>query len=79
MIYCYWRLWVATKLLKALTTKESDMSNLGVLAFSIWIAGSWLTHIVYCIQEEVSGFLIAGAIFFPIAVVHGTGVWFGIW
>lgn len=49
------------------------------IAVMIWVVAAWLTHIVHCITEEVWGFLIAGAIFFPIAVVHGTGLWLGLW
>lgn len=53
----------------------------GLIAVSIVIYGfaSWMTHLVTCFTEEAWGFLIAGAIFFPVAIVHGTGVWFGIW
>lgn len=40
---------------------------------------SWLTHIIHCFTVEAWGFLIAGAIFFPVAVVHGVGLWFGFW
>jgi len=55
------------------------MSNLFGILFACWAIGSWLTHIVYCIGAEAWGFLIAGALFFPIAWVHGTGLWFGWW
>jgi hypothetical protein len=44
----------------------------------IWLVGSWLTHIVVCLQTASWGFLIAGAIVFPIAWIHGTGIWFGL-
>lgn len=44
-----------------------------------WIMASWLTHLFVCFTEAAWGFLIAGAIFFPVAVVHGTGVWLGAW
>lgn len=40
---------------------------------------SWLTHVVSCIDHERWGFLIAGAIFFPIAIIHGIGIWIGVW
>jgi hypothetical protein len=43
-----------------------------------WVIASWITHIVVCLQTASWGFLIAGAILFPIAWVHGTGIWFGI-
>lgn len=40
---------------------------------------AWLTHIIHCLQDGEWGFLIAGAIVFPIAVIHGIGVWLGVW
>jgi hypothetical protein len=49
------------------------------IIFLLWVAASWVTHIVVCLQTEAWGFLIGGAIFVPIAWIHGTGVWFGVW
>lgn len=46
----------------------------GILA----LAG-WFTHLYTCFTTNEWGFLIAGAIFFPIGVIHGWGIWFGIW
>lgn len=43
-----------------------------------WLIFSWLTHVVVCLKTASWGFLIAGAIMFPVAVIHGTGVWFGV-
>lgn len=40
---------------------------------------AWFTHLFTCFSDERWGFLIAGAIFFPIAIVHGIGIWFGLW
>ena len=40
---------------------------------------AWLTHIVDCANDGLWGFLIAGAIVFPIGIVHGAGVWLGVW
>ena len=40
---------------------------------------SWLTHIIVCLSTGQWGFLIAGAIFAPIGMVHGIGIWFGAW
>ena len=48
----------------------------------VLICGSlaaWFQHLYTCFNEEVWGFLIAGAIFFPVAIVHGIGIWIGIW
>lgn len=45
----------------------------------IAVFAAWLTHVVVCLAGGLWGFLIAGAIFFPIGIVHGLGVWFGWW
>lgn len=45
----------------------------------VWILASWLTHIVYAIKLELYNLLIAGGVFWPIAWIHGTGVWVGAW
>ena len=42
----------------------------------IWLIAAWFTHVFYCLNEEAWGFLIAGALMFPIAWVHGTWLWF---
>ncbi|WP_170941531.1 hypothetical protein [Bordetella genomosp. 7] len=55
-----------------------DKSNLGVIALIAWVALSWLTHVVVCLKTASWGFLVAGSIFFPVAVIHGTGLWFGM-
>ena len=49
------------------------------LALVAWIIAAWITHVVVCLKTASWGFLIAGAIFFPVAVIHGTGSWFGAW
>lgn len=53
------------------------MDSLFGLALAIWVFGAWITHIVVCLQTAAWGFLIAGAIVFPIAWIHGTGIWLG--
>lgn len=40
---------------------------------------AWLTSIVFCASNGMLPLLIAGAIFFPVGIVHGVGVWFGGW
>lgn len=40
---------------------------------------AWFTHLYVCFSEEKWGFLVAGAVMFPIAIVHGIGIWLGIW
>jgi hypothetical protein len=59
--------------------REKGNGEIVALAFLAWLAASWITHVVVCFKSASWGFLIAGAIFFPVAVVHGTGVWFSFW
>lgn len=49
------------------------------IALMLSLPASWLTHIIVCIDTERWGFLIAGAVMFPIAIVHGFGIWMGVW
>lgn len=49
------------------------------IIIAIMCAAAWFTHVVTCLSDERWGFLIAGALFFPIAIIHGIGIWFGIW
>lgn len=51
---------------------------LGVCAI-LALPAAWVTHLIVCFTAEAWGFLIAGAIFFPVAIVHGIGIWFGAW
>ena len=36
---------------------------------------AWFNHIFTCFAEGMWGFLIAGAIFFPIGILHGVWLW----
>jgi hypothetical protein len=54
------------------------MEDLVSSVIGLWILAAWITHIVVCLKTAAWGFLVAGAILFPIAWIHGTGVWFGI-
>lgn len=55
------------------------MSQLGALLLIFVMVGTWLTHIIVCIKTSSWLFLIAGALFFPIAWIHGLGIWLGFW
>ncbi len=46
-----------------------------------WIIGlvcvfAWFNHIFTCFSEGLWGFLIAGALMFPIGIIHGVWLWF---
>lgn len=53
-------------------------SLIGLLMF-VGCFSAWITHIVVCFKDGEWGFLIGGALFFPIAIIHGIGIWFGWW
>ena len=48
----------------------------GVIIGGVSLA-AWFTHLYTCFSDDRWGFLIAGAIMAPIAIVHGIGIWFG--
>ena len=59
---------------------KSDTESLWIMLaimFGILAIGAWLTHVIVCLKAASWGFLIAGAIFAPIGVIHGVGIWFG--
>jgi hypothetical protein len=42
-----------------------------------WLCiAAWFTHIFTCFAEGMWGFLLAGAFFFPIGILHGFYIWF---
>lgn len=55
------------------------MSDIIGAVFVFTIIGAWLTNVVTCLAAASWGFLIAGALFFPIGIIHGIGIWFGAW
>jgi hypothetical protein len=62
---------------------RSKPSQRGEAVYAILLvlvgAAAWFTHLYTCFTEERWGFLIAGALFFPVAIIHGIGLWFGFW
>lgn len=50
-----------------------------VIGFIAVNVAAWVQHLYTCFTTESWGFLVAGAIFFPIGVIHGWGIWFGLW
>ena len=49
-----------------------------LLAGLLGLAG-WCQHLYTCFNQKLWGFLIAGAIFFPVGIIHGWGIWLGWW
>jgi hypothetical protein len=46
------------------------------LAIALTCVAAWFTHIFTCFSEGLWGFLIAGALMFPIGIIHGAWLWF---
>lgn len=38
----------------------------------------WLTHVIYSLLHGLWGFLIAGALLFPVGIIHGWMIWLGL-
>lgn len=51
-----------------------------IFAFLLFVASffAWVTHVIVCIKTASWILLIVGAFIFPIGVIHGWAVWFGI-
>lgn len=54
------------------------MSSLLGTLFMLASLGAWLTHIVTCISTEAWMLLFMGALIFPVGIIHGVMVWFGM-
>lgn len=57
-------------------TALTGLLLIAAIPFMLFVA--WLTHVIHTIQSEEWLLLIAGAILFPIAIIHGIGLWLGI-
>lgn len=44
--------------------------------FGLTAVAAWLTHVFTCFAQGLWGFLIAGALLFPIGILHGIYLWF---
>lgn len=49
------------------------------LSVGLFGYAAWLTSIVFCAEEGMRPLLVASAMFFPVGIVHGIGVWLGGW
>ena len=57
----------------------STPTLLMLLTGGAFLYSAWLTSIVFCAANGRGPLLIASAMFFPLGIVHGIGVWFGGW
>jgi hypothetical protein len=63
----------------AASTVGGLLAGTAAIAFVIAIPAAWLTHLYICFTGGQWGFLVAGAIFFPVGIIHGLGRWVGAW
>lgn len=52
----------------------------GLAFFALWIAAiaAWITHVIVCIKSASWILLLFGCIVAPVGVIHGFGVWLGV-
>lgn len=53
------------------------LNSLFGVAFGLTVFAAWLTHVITCLSYGLWGFLLAGALLFPIGIIHGLMIWFG--
>lgn len=63
--------------LKRLLRHQKGESMLSWL-FGIVCVAAWLTHLYVSIGKSWA-FFITGALLFPVGIIHGIGVWLGLW
>jgi hypothetical protein len=59
-----------------ITNIQDGVTTMLMLLFFVALTVAWFTHIITCFATEAWGFLIAGAIFFPVGIFHGIYLWF---
>ena len=70
VVYCLY------SFLKSIGIKS--MKDLLSLGFLIALFASWCTHVIVCLIQAKYLLLIAGAFIFPVGMIHGVGIWFGV-
>lgn len=61
------------------TAEQSMTSALRVgIAFVLTSLAAWITHVIVCIHQAAWVLLAFGCIVAPVGVIHGVGVWLGV-
>ena len=52
----------------------------GIMSLVLLLAAipAWITHVVVSIQTEQWVLLVVGALVAPVGVIHGFGIWLGL-
>lgn len=62
---------------KELVVSNKQGPSLNWIMVSLVLLAAWLTHVVSCLLTAKYMLLFVG-LFFPIGIIHGAGLWFGI-
>ena len=54
------------------------MKDIIFILFVLLLPAAWITHIIHCLVAAKYLLLIAGAFIFPVGIIHGVGLWFGV-
>ncbi|WP_019022990.1 hypothetical protein [Thioalkalivibrio sp. ALE23] len=57
---------------------SQEVQNVLGLLTIIAMLAAYVTHVIHSIAEEAWVILVIGALFFPVGIIHGAAVWFGI-
>lgn len=49
-----------------------------IITLLLGSAAAWITHVVVCIKASAWILLLFGCIVAPVGVIHGIGVWLGV-
>lgn len=42
------------------------------------LGAAWITHVIVCIKASAWILLAFGCVVAPVGIIHGIGVWFGV-
>ena len=57
--------------------REKKVRDFLTLGFLLIFPAAWITHVIHCLIAAKYLLLIAGALIFPVGIIHGVGLWFG--
>jgi hypothetical protein len=57
---------------------SDEMGVVAFIGFGLACFVAWVTHIIHCLIYAKYLLLIAGGFIFPVGVIHGFGIWFGV-
>ena len=56
-----------------------DLTGMISFAWTLLGAAGWCQHFYTCVSRLELLFLAVGTLIFPVGIIHGWGIWLGIW